>query len=308
MTAPGLDRAVLGALIVDTLEEQIAVIDAAGTIVEVNRAWTQFGIDNGLAGDSAGAGGNYLQVLRNSAAAGDELAGAVASGIDEVIAGAHAVFRIEYPCHGPDQRRWFEMCACALQGGPGGLFVVSHHDISQRKLAEERAEHLALHDELTGLANRRYFSRFLGEEIRRGARNKAPVGLVAFDLDGFKEYNDMFGHMAGDRCLVSIADVLAAQARRATDLAARLGGDEFALILGNTDLAGAGRIAHAVRSDVAELQIAYRGGRKLTISAGYSSVVPDAAQTDEGLLQEADRALYAAKAGGGNRVRAYVRS
>ena len=92
------------------------------------------------------------------------------------------------------------------------------------------------------------------------------------------------------------------------DLAARLGGDEFALILGNTDLAGAGRIAHAVRHDVAELDIAYRGGRKLKISAGYTSVVPDAAQTEEGLLQEADKALYAAKAAGGNRARAYAKS
>jgi len=302
------DRGALGALIVDTLEEQIAVIDAAGTIVEVNRAWTQFGIENGLAGDSAGAGGNYLQVLRNSAAAGDELAEAVARGIAEVFAGAQAVFRLEYPCHVSDRKRWFEMCACALRGGDGGLVVVSHHDITQRKLAEERAEHLALHDELTGLANRRYFSRFLGDEIRRGARDSAPVGLVAFDLDGFKEYNDMFGHIAGDRCLVAVAQVLAAHARRATDLAARLGGDEFALILGNTDLAGAGRIAHAVRHDVAELRIAYRGGRKLTISAGFASVVPGAAQTGESLLQEADKALYAAKTGGGNRARAYARS
>lgn len=308
MTAPVLDRGALGALIVDSLEEHLAVIDAAGTIVDVNRAWKQFGIDNGLAGGSAGIGGNYLQVLRNSAAAGDELAEAAARGIDEVIDGACAVFRIVYPCHSPEQKRWFEMCACTLQGGPGGLFVVSHHNITQRKLAEERSEYLALHDELTGLANRRYFGRFLGEEIRRGARNKAPVGLAAFDLDGFKEYNDMLGHIAGDRCLVSVAEVLAAHARRATDLAARLGGDEFALILGDTDLAGAGRIAHAVRQEVAELQIAYRGGRKLTISAGYASVVPGAAQTEEGLLHEADNALYAAKAGGGNRVRAYARS
>ena len=85
------------------------------------------------------------------------------------------------------------MRVARLQGGLERLFVVSHHDITRRKLAEERAEHLALHDELTGLANRRLFGRFLGEEIRRGARNKSPVGVVAFDLDGFKEYNDMLG-------------------------------------------------------------------------------------------------------------------
>jgi diguanylate cyclase (GGDEF)-like protein len=308
VTASVLDRGALGTLIVDSLEEHLAVIDAAGTIVDVNRAWKQFGIDNGLAGNFAGIGSNYLLVLRNSAATGDELAEAAARGIDEVIGGVRAVFRIVYPCHSPEQKRWFEMCACALQGGPGGLFVIAHHDITQRKLAEEHAEHLALHDALTGLANRRQFSRFLGEELRRGARNKSPVGLIAFDLDGFKDYNDALGHFAGDRCLVSVAGVLAAHARRATDLAARLGGDEFALVLGDTDLAGAGRIAHAVRDDVAELQIAHRGGRKLTVSAGYASVVPGAAQTEEGLLQEADKALYASKAAGGNRARAYAKS
>ncbi|MGH8749985.1 MAG: diguanylate cyclase domain-containing protein, partial [Burkholderiales bacterium] len=96
--------------------------------------------------------------------------------------------------------------------------------------------------------------------------------------------------------------------RRATDLAVRLGGDEFALVLGSTDLAGSGRIAHVVRDDIAELQLVYLGARKLSISAGYASLVPGAAQTEEGLLQEADKALYAAKAAGGNRARAYSRS
>lgn len=302
------DRAVLHERVVDSLEEQIAVIDATGAIVDVNLAWKKFGIENGLAPDSAGAGANYLEVLRAAAASGDALAADAASGIADVMSGRAASFSCEYPCHSPSEKRWFAMRVAGLQGGAGSLFVVSHHNITRRKLAEARAEHLALHDDLTGLANRRRFGRFLGEEIRRGARNKSPVGLVAFDLDGFKEYNDTFGHLAGDRCLAGVAGVLAAHARRATDLAARLGGDEFALILGNTDLAGAGRIAHAVRHDVAELHIAHRGGRRLTISAGYASVVPTATQTEEGLLQEADKALYAAKAGGGNRVRAYARS
>lgn len=307
MSPPVLDRAALGALIVDSLEEQLAVIDAAGSIVEVNRAWTRFGAENGLSAESAGAGSNYLRVLRAASASGDALAEEAARGISEVIGGARAAFHLEYPCHSPDQKRWFVMRVAALQGG-GGLFVITHHDITQRRLAEEHAEHLALHDALTGLANRRHFSRFLGDEIRRGARNRSPVGLVAFDLDGFKEYNDALGHVAGDRCLVSVAGVLAAYARRATDLAARLGGDEFALILGNTDLAGAGRIAHAVRDDVAELQLAYGGARKLSISVGFTSAVPGAAQTEEGLFQEADKALYAAKAAGGNRARAFARS
>ncbi|MGH8745531.1 MAG: diguanylate cyclase domain-containing protein [Burkholderiales bacterium] len=302
------DRDALHALVVDSLEEPLAVIDRAGTIVGVNRAWTAFGAENGLSPGFAGVGSGYLAVLDAAAGGGDALAKEAARGMEQVLGGARAAFHLEYPCHSPHQQRWFVMRIAPLQGGDRKMFVVSHHDITQRKLAQERAEHLALHDALTGLANRRQFSRFLGEEIRRGARGKSAVGLVAFDLDGFKEYNDALGHVAGDRCLVGVAGVLAGHARRATDLAARLGGDEFALVLGSTDLAGAGRIAHAVREDIAELQLVYLGARKLSISAGYTSLVPGAAQTEEGLLQEADKALYAAKAAGGNRARAYSRS
>jgi diguanylate cyclase (GGDEF)-like protein len=300
------DLTALRALIVDSLEAQLVVIDAAGTIVDVNRAWTVFGAENGLSPDFSSVGSSYLAVLR--AAAGDILAAEAARGIDDVLRGARASFHLEYPCHGPDRKRWFTMRVAGLEGAPEKLFVITHLDITQRKLAEERSEHLALHDALTGLANRRQFSRFLGEEIRRGARNKSPVGLIALDVDDFKDYNDALGHVAGDRCLVSIALVLAAHARRATDLAARIGGDEFALILGNTDLAGAGRIAHAVRDDIAELKLLFGAARQLSISAGYASVVPGAEQTEEGLLNDADKALYAAKGAGGNRVRAYARS
>jgi diguanylate cyclase (GGDEF)-like protein len=247
-------------------------------------------------------------VLHDAAASGDELARETARGIADVIAGARAAFRIEYPFHGPDAKRWFVMSVCMLQGGPGRLFLIAHHEITGRKLAEARAEDLALSDPLTGLANRRGFSRFLGEELRRSARIKSHVGLVAFDIDGFKDYNDAFGHYAGDRCLVSVAGVLAARPRRPADLAARLGGDEFALVLGNTDLAGTRRVAQAVRDDIAELRIAHRGGRRLTLSAGYVSVLPGPAHTEEALLREADTALAAAKASGGNRACAYART
>ena len=303
-----LDRTVLLALVVDSLEVQVAVVDAGGTIVEVNRAWNEFGARNGLPPGTAGPGVSYLAALQASAACGDPLALEAEQSIREVLEGARPDLDLEYPCHSPERERWFMMRVAPLRGSEERLFVILHQDITRRKLAEARAEHMALHDPLTGLANRRYFSRFLSEELRRGARQGTPVGLVVLDVDDFKGYNDALGHVAGDRCLSGVGEVLAAHARRATDLAARIGGDEFALVLGNTDLAGAGAIAQAVRAAVAELRFGGVDARRVTLSAGTASAPPGGKQTEGGLLQEADKALYAAKAAGGNRVRASARS
>jgi diguanylate cyclase (GGDEF)-like protein len=180
--------------------------------------------------------------------------------------------------------------------------VISHHDITQRKLAEERAEHMARHDSLTGLANRRYFNEFLGLEVRRSIRERSPVSLILIDVDRFKDYNDELGHLAGDRCLAALAGVLAAFARRPGDLAARLGGDEFGLILGKTAGAESAAIGEAIRKAVAGLKLAFGGSGQVSVSVGAACMIAGEQQTEEFLFQEADRALYAAKAAGRNRV------
>ena len=219
-----------------TLEDQIAVIDQVGTFLG------QFGLAK-LWGRKRAAfrvrvcGHNYLKTLSDSAAAGDSLAGDALQGIMGVLAGKHAFFYHEYPCHSPAEKRWFTMRVTALHGDEsGGLFVVSHHNVTQRKLAEEQVEHLARQDPLTGLANRRAFNLSLKREILNSIRNRMPIGLALIDVDYFKQYNDEFGHAAGDQCLTNVGQVLLAHARRPDDLAARLGGDEFALILRNTEL------------------------------------------------------------------------
>jgi len=129
------DRASLHTLVIDSLEEQIAVIDQAGTIIDVNCAWVDFGIESGLPPDHAYTGLNYLDVLRASVAAGDRLAHEAAQGILEVLSGKRACFYLEYPCHSPEEKRWFMMRATGLKGCSSSLFVISHHNITQRKLA-----------------------------------------------------------------------------------------------------------------------------------------------------------------------------
>lgn len=292
----------LHALLLDSLEEQIAVIDGAGNIVYVNRAWENFGAENGLASGTFGRGSNYLDVCNTSGNRGDRLASDAALALRDVLEGRRNSCYFEYPCHSPEQKRWFMMRVTTLKNPAKNLFVISHHDITQRKLAEETAEHLSLHDPLTGLANRRYFDQLFSNEWRRSNRNRTSLSFVMFDLDHFKNYNDDLGHPAGDQCLVRVAGVLEAFSRRPGDLAFRYGGEEFGLLLGNTSLEQAYTIAESVRRKVYDLGLFYSGARRMTVSAGVASVVPDKDHEYEFLVKEADNALYRSKQMGRNQV------
>ena len=286
-----------------SLEEQIAVIDQAGNILEVNRAWQNFGAENGLSSGYSCMGHNYLQTLSASAASGDRHSSEALQGIADVLAGKRAVFYFEYPCHSPDKKRWFTMRVASLHGDESGsLFVVSHHNVTQRKLAELRVEELAMQDPLTGLANRRAFHQFLSREMRSSLRTRTPISLVLLDVDYFKQYNDTLGHAAGDKCLAGVGRVLLAHARRPGDLAARIGGDEFALILGNTGLENAREIAESVLHSINDLKMLFAGSQQATASIGVASMIPHEHQSEDFLFQAADKALYRAKSAGRNQV------
>lgn len=289
--------------VINSLEDQIAVIDRTGNIIDVNSAWNEFGLENGLPAIYACVGRNYLKTLTDSYAAGDSLAGEALQGILEVLHGKCAFFYFEYPCHSPDEQRWFMMRVIPLKEyAASGLFVISHHNITQRKLAEQRVELLAMQDPLTGLANRRSFNLFLNRELRNNIRNRSPISLVLIDVDNFKGYNDDLGHIAGDKCLINIGQTLQAQTRRPADLAARLGGDEFALILGNTDLAMAQKVTAAILATINDLKMIFAASMQVTTSMGLVSMVPDEEQDEESLFQQADKALYRAKSAGRNRI------
>ena len=177
----------------------------------------------------------------------------------------------------------------------------------------QRAHSLGLHrdlalaastDSLTGLLNRRAFNEAFAREVQRGVSAGLPLSLVMFDLDHFKRLNDALGHAAGDDALVAFADIMRHQCSTLTDVLARIGGEEFAVVLLDTDADDAQRIADSIAEAFADWSLhrpsAVMTGR-LTTSAGIATLAPHRTTPAE-LLIGADRALYAAKAAGRNRV------
>jgi diguanylate cyclase (GGDEF)-like protein/PAS domain S-box-containing protein len=162
-------------------------------------------------------------------------------------------------------------------------------DITERKKTEEKVRYQATHDALTGLANYREFLDTLEREIRRGERSKRSFAVLLLDLDALKSVNDRLGHLAGNRALKRLSEVMKEQCR-STDLAARYGGDEFAVLLIDADPGVARQIAGRV-------QIALRNGPEhppLSVSIGVS-VYPDDGRSAQDLLEAADRELYQRK-------------
>ena len=157
---------------------------------------------------------------------------------------------------------------------------------------------IAFRDELTGLFNRRYFDQKLQEEIDRSARYGRSVSLILGDIDNFKTYNDEYGHQKGDEVLRAVADLLRGSCR-SSDTPARYGGEELAIILPETDIDGAFRVAEKARSLIAA-RAGDVAGRIVTISMGISAFGTDNNEPAE-LVAAADRALYRAKSEGRNR-------
>jgi diguanylate cyclase (GGDEF)-like protein/PAS domain S-box-containing protein len=184
-------------------------------------------------------------------------------------------------------------------------------DISARKAAEEKLEaanarlqSLAATDGLTGLANRRSFDIALERECRRTARARQPLSLLMIDVDKFKDFNDGYGHQAGDECLRSVAQAIMQTFRRPGDLAARYGGEEFAIILPDTDEDGARAVAEALRLAVQGLGVPHQKSAAgvVTISVGIATKGRQGDPAGAILVGAADTALYAAKGRGRNAV------
>lgn len=190
------------------------------------------------------------------------------------------------------------------------------NEVEKRKEAEkalqtanERLQHLATSDGLTGLFNRRHFDEYLEQEWRRSTREEIPLSLVLGDIDYFKAYNDTYGHPQGDICLIKVAHALQKVVKRPADLAARYGGEEFAIILPNTHLEGAISVVHSIQLEVQKLKIVHRLSNVnpyVTLSLGISSIVPRHQKSTEILIADADKALYQAKKRGRNQYCACI--
>jgi len=174
----------------------------------------------------------------------------------------------------------------------------------------QELENLSYTDALTGIRNRRFFDDELKREWERARRLQLPISLLLIDVDHFKKYNDLYGHSTGDQCLKNVAMVLETVKKRSIDTVARFGGEEFAFILPNTSEAGAIEVANAARSAIRDMLIQHENSpvaEHVTISIGLATLQPEIKgdNSQELIVNSADKALYLAKNLGRNRIEAF---
>lgn len=213
------------------------------------------------------------------------------------------------------QWRWFQVRGRTVEKEDDGRalrIVGTLIDISKYKQVEvalqkanDELQRLAALDDLTQIANRRRFEDRLAQEWRRGRRENSMLAVIICDIDYFKKYNDTYGHLKGDETLYTVAQAISAALRRPMDLVARYGGEEFAMILPNTDIAGAERVAQEVKKAVAALSIEHQSSKvnpNITLSFGVAAITPTPELSSKILIETADRALYSAKSKGRNQI------
>lgn len=248
---------------------------------------------------------------------------------EQVLAGRSDVFEAVYRLRDKFGRwRWIlgrgRIAEWDADGKPLRLLATSV-DISRQKQIEEelaatvrqreqlerelieanrRLTELSEMDPLTELPNRRKFDSVLTREIGRNGRHKPSLALMMIDVDGFKHYNDLYGHIEGDECLRKVAETLRHCARRTGDLITRYGGEEFAVILADTDENDAVMVATSMLRAVRDLRVAHAGSPYGIVTVSVGVAIHEAANHDTTappvLVASADRALYAAKQAGRN--------
>lgn len=278
--------------VLDSLSEQVAVIDVSGKIIMVNGAWQQAGFAGGLPQDTRFVGVNYLDICRAASYEGLTDAQGSYQGLRNVLDGISASFSTEYACATPEGERWFLMNATPFSGSNGGA-VILHMDITARKVQEAKIHRLAHHDELTGAANRRHFYEVAQDTLVRAAQGGGVFSLLYLDLDDFKGVNDRYGHACGDALLKLVSTRLQGLLRGG-DLLARFGGDEFVLLLKGVSAAEAAGVTARCRAALSDPFVI--DGRQLS-GLGSLGVVsyPKHGTTIDELLRHADAAMYREK-------------
>lgn len=222
--------------LINSLPAHIALLDGEGTIIEVNDQWRRFARENAYAAPDGGLGLNYLQICRDAHGDSAEEAAAAAEGLRQVLAGECDIFSLEYPCHSPEQHRWFRMLANRLSMADEATdygAVVMHVDITERKLAEQELRRIVHEDPVTRALTRHGFVEAFRQ--RRETAGWDPGALVVMlDIEGQRNINDAHGYEVGDRVLGLIVERLRERAGTG-GLVARTGGDEFVVYLPSRD-------------------------------------------------------------------------
>ncbi len=188
----------------------------------------------------------------------------------------------------------------------GASIVYMHEKTSRIRFLEAcLLREMVARDGLTGIQNRRMFDQHIQRAWQQAVREEERVAVLLVDIDCFKDYNDRYGHQAGDECLRAVAVSLSQCARRPLDFVARYGGEEFAIVLYEASREYVAEVSTRIQRSIAELNIPHEASRvagRLTVSIGAAFILPSSKRTPEGLIQLADEALYSAKEQGRNRV------
>lgn len=291
--------------VLDTITEHIVVIDNEGKILFINKSWNSFGQNNACLTNETWDDVNYLKECDKAAAMGDEFGVKAVNGIRSVINADEEEFYFEYPCHSPNEKRWFMMRVTPFSIGGANCFVISHQNITERKLAEDKVLNLSRIDGLTNIPNRRYFDEFLDNEWKRCHRLCKPITLAIIDLDYFKLLNDTYGHQIGDECLKLVGRTLTEFVNRPSDLCARYGGEEFAIVYGDTNLDQAKILISKLLNEIRSLNIPNENSPTLptlTASIGLATMYPNKENNEGELIRKSDELLYLAKENGRNKM------
>ncbi|MFN8168500.1 MAG: EAL domain-containing protein [Candidatus Nanopelagicales bacterium] len=290
--------------VIDALQSQLAVLDHQGRVVATNLGWEERCNE---AAESLGAwvdaapGNDYVTLLRTAGRTRPAAREALA-GLEGVLGGRLGQFSMDYDASVEGDERFYGLTVAPLADRSGGA-IVKHIDITWRKTLERQLSHRATHDALTGLPNRLLLHDRLTQALVRARRSGRLVAVMFVDLDQFKAVNDTLGHAAGDQVLVAVSRRLV-RACRASDSVTRFGGDEFVLVVEDVDsLDNVRRIAQRVL-DSMTTPIVVEGselyfGASIGVAVTGGETAANTSQV-EGLLRDADTAMYRAKESGRN--------
>ena len=282
--------------VLDSLPENLAVIDRKGVIVSVNKAWKKFPSSNGGNALDRGAVGENYQRLFKEAFKGKP--GLKRSGADpaSVLTGGRKKFSYEYTCLGPEGKVWYRLCISPIisEGKISGA-VVSHTDITRRKLAEQESKRLAVLDPMTRILNKSAGLELLSNQINISSRQKRKLTVCYIDLDNLKYVNDNFGHREGDKALRKAVRLIR-NALRDSDGICRLGGDELLVVLPNTSLEKCSMVIDRITDRIRRFNSKRNVKWKLGISYGLAELPAGGCSAEE-LVDTADRDMYRMKMG-----------
>ncbi|MEI8055904.1 MAG: EAL domain-containing protein [Actinomycetes bacterium] len=289
--------------VIDALDSEIALLDSQGRVTATNMHWEQRcseGRQQLGAWVDAAPGNDFLALMRSASRIRGTAREALA-GIEGVLAGRLHRFTLPYDASSENVERSYRLVVSALPE-PGRGAIVKHVDNTLQQGLERQLSHKATHDSLTGLPNRALLHDRLTQALIRAQRTGRLVAVMFVDLDHFKEVNDTLGHAAGDQVLISVSRRLV-RACRASDSVTRFGGDEFVLVVEDVDsLDNVRRVAQRVLDSMASPVVVDGTELFFGVSVGVAVAAGDvpAAQQVEGLLRDADTAMYRAKEAGRN--------